>query len=213
MGINHSTDDNAHPSMVDSRLSDSGSEEGPNAMEVEAPDSQEDHEKFTCVSGSGLAVSNYVCVNSDPDHTLAAAKMLLQLREGHQVSQVALTEVVSGCGLLCNLAFQQMKADMCKFLNCTEEGVTFHVDVKVYDPFHNVDTNYLFEKYCVDHLGCLVSYNTYCLLLTDILHRSILLFFRKQRKFRLVSHTTLTNIQITYIVRSVKLTNFLYFYP
>ena len=26
-----------------------------------------------------------------------------------------------------------------------------------YDPFKNIDSNYLFEKFCVDHLGCLVS--------------------------------------------------------
>lgn len=28
---------------------------------------------------------------------------------------------------------------------------------KEYDPFHDIDTNYLFEKYCVQELSCLVS--------------------------------------------------------
>ena len=27
-----------------------------------------------------------------------------------------------------------------------------------YNPFHGVDTNDLFEKYCIEHLGCLVSH-------------------------------------------------------
>ena len=27
-----------------------------------------------------------------------------------------------------------------------------------YNPFCGVDTNHLFEKYCIEHLGCLVSH-------------------------------------------------------
>ena len=85
------------------------------------------------------------------DQTLAAAKMLLSLREGHQVSQVALTEVISGCRLLCNRALNQLKIDV---VNSSDNST---IDLGDYDPFKSIDTNYLFEKYCVEHLGCLVS--------------------------------------------------------
>ena len=174
MGINHSTDDHAPPTIVGCRLTESSSTEGQHAMEVEEPDSQEDHEELACVPGSNLVVSKDVCANSDPDHTLAVAKMLLQLREGHQVSQVALTEVVSGCRVLCNLALQQMKTDMTKALNSTEGDIMADIDVKDYDPFHNLDSNYLLEKYCVDHLGCMVSCNSY-LLLNNLHYTSLFL--------------------------------------
>lgn len=30
------------------------------------------------------------------------------------------------------------------------------IDTK-YNPFDGIDTNYLFERFCVEHLGCLVS--------------------------------------------------------
>lgn len=85
------------------------------------------------------------------DQTLAAAKMILSLREGHQVSQVALTEVISGCRLLCNRALNQLKIDV---VNSSDNSA---IDLGDYNPFKSIDTNYLFEKYCVEHLGCLVS--------------------------------------------------------
>ena len=116
-------------------------------------DGQDTHMDYDFASGSNFTILQ------DPTVTnLAAAKMLLQLREGHQVSQVALTEVVSGCRLLCNQALIQLRADVTAALSSPEEGVIAHLNLKEdYDPFKNIDTNYLFEKYCVEHLGCLVS--------------------------------------------------------
>ena len=91
---------------------------------------------------------------SDADQAFAAAKMLLALREGHQVSQVALAEVISGCRLLCNHALNRLKMDIAGGVDCSEDRL---INFEDYDPFKNIDTNYLFEKYCVQHLGCLVS--------------------------------------------------------
>jgi len=81
-------------------------------------------------------------------------KMLLQLREGHQVSQVALAEVISCCRSLCNTALTHLKTDLATALLNGEDP---NIAPENYDPFKNVDMNYLFEKYCCDHLGCLVS--------------------------------------------------------
>ena len=91
--------------------------------------------------------------------TMVAAKLLLRLREGHQVSQVAISEVISGCRLLCNQALDNLKGDVVKALKTSgdEEKQLSLVLNANYDPFENIDTNYLFEKFCVDHLGCLVS--------------------------------------------------------
>ena len=37
------------------------------------------------------------------------------------------------------------------------EAAISHIDLESYDQFKSIDTNYLFEKYCIDNLGCLVS--------------------------------------------------------
>ena len=92
------------------------------------------------------------------DPCLAAVKMLLELREGHQVSQAALTDVVSGCRMLCGQALNMLKRDVIAALGSSNEGTSTiaHINLEEYDQFKNIDTNYLFEKYCIDHLGCLV---------------------------------------------------------
>ena len=91
------------------------------------------------------------------DRSLTAAKMLLQLREGHQVSQVALLDVISCCRFLCKQALCSFKADVISALGNSFEGALAHINLESYDQFKNIDTNYLFEKYCIDNLGCLVS--------------------------------------------------------
>ena len=91
--------------------------------------------------------------------TVIAAKMLLQLREGHHVSQVALTEVISGCRLLCTQTLNKFKGDIATILQVNDlkqENLALTLS-KTYDPFESIDTNYLFEKFCTDHLGYLVS--------------------------------------------------------
>ena len=91
------------------------------------------------------------------DRSLTAAKMLLQLREGHQVSQVALLDVISCCRFLCKQALSMFKADVITALGNSFEVAIAHIDLESYDQFKSIDTNYLFEKYCIDNLGCLVS--------------------------------------------------------
>lgn len=100
--------------------------------------------------------TRYNAVPSDP--SLVAAEMLLQLREGHQVSQVALTDVVSGCRSICSQALNMLRRDVIAALGSSNEAASTiaHINLEDYDQFKNIDTNYLFEKYCIDHLGCLV---------------------------------------------------------
>ena len=99
---------------------------------------------------------------SDTNDVVTAAKMLLQLREGHQVSQVAISEIVAGCRLLCSRALDNLKRDITTALQTNDpEGKELSVILnREYDPFQSIDTNYRFEKFCVDHLGCLVSCDT-----------------------------------------------------
>lgn len=94
--------------------------------------------------------------------TVTAAKFLLQLREGRQISQVAISDVTTGCKSLCKQAVDRVKEDVTAKLasagiNC--DSVPGLVDVlnNDPDPFQCIDSNYRFEKFCVEHLGCLVS--------------------------------------------------------
>lgn len=107
-----------------------------------------------CTSDKSLTLSQERNQFSGSNPKLEAAKMLLQLREGHQVSHIALAEVISCCQSLCNAALTHLKTDLDK---AVESGEDTNLALENYDPFKGVDTNYLFEKYCIDHLGCLVS--------------------------------------------------------
>ena len=93
------------------------------------------------------------------NQTISAAKMLLELREGHHVSQVAIADVVANTRLLCNQTIELLKARVLTAIN-TEGDVTENIELafqSAFDPFRDIATNYLFEKFCMDHLGCLVS--------------------------------------------------------
>ena len=91
---------------------------------------------------------------------VSAAKFLLHMREGRQVSQIAIADIIAGCNSLCNQALtripNKVRSDLissgidCNPLPSLTDN--FHVDL-----FGNIKSNYLFEKYCVEHFGCLVS--------------------------------------------------------
>ena len=89
--------------------------------------------------------------------SMEAAKMLLKLREGHQVSQAALGDVISSCRLLCTQALKSFRTDIVASLGSSVEGKISEIDLDCYDPFQHIDSNYLFEKFCTENLGCLVS--------------------------------------------------------
>lgn len=60
--------------------------------------------------------------------------------------------------MLCGQAINMLKRDVMAALGSSNEGSSTiaRIDLEEYDHFRNIDTNYLFEKYCIDHLGCLV---------------------------------------------------------
>ena len=98
------------------------------------------------------------CNSVEHQQALTAAKMILQLREGHQVSQVAIAEIMSNCRLLCNQSVDHLKKSVYDVLNISEPLTQSVQSVlqQEYDPFKGIDTNYLFEKFCVDNLGLVV---------------------------------------------------------
>ena len=88
-----------------------------------------------------------------------AARFLLTLREGRQISQAAIDDVISGCKSLCQHTIMAMKGKVLDHV--AEAGIELPglhdiIDTK-YNPFDGIDTNYLFERFCVEHLGYLVS--------------------------------------------------------
>ena len=88
----------------------------------------------------------------------SAAQFLLHLREGRQVSQVALMDVIAGCRQLCNQTIYYLKTEIDQCLSDTPNEAIRRILERDYDPFCEIDTNYLFQKYCVEEYGCVVSY-------------------------------------------------------
>ena len=80
-----------------------------------------------------------------------AAKFLLSLREGRQISQVAMSDVVRGCTELCQLTSEAIKEDVQEHLariGINIEQIPGLTDVFKIDrnPFHGVNTTHLFEN-------------------------------------------------------------------
>ena len=130
------------------------------SMEWQEQDTQQDIDSLTQDCGPTqlpVSISRQTRSSTHFNQTMTA---LLQLREGHQVSQVTISKIVSRCRLLCNQAVNALNGNVITLLNrsgqmCEDLGLVLNKDA---DPFTNIDTNYLFEKFCVDHLGCLVSF-------------------------------------------------------
>lgn len=85
-----------------------------------------------------------------------AARFLLQLREGCQLSQAAILDVITGCKILCSGVADRYKASITAAL--ASAGISSDaipsLSVALEEspsPFHGIDSNYLFEKYCVDN--------------------------------------------------------------
>ena len=96
--------------------------------------------------------------------TINAAKFFLRLREGHRVSQVALTDVMGSCHEMCTYmvnCFKQEIREKCVQANLDTGTIQALEDVlsrQPPHPFEGVNTTYRFEKFCVDHFSCLVSF-------------------------------------------------------
>ena len=91
-----------------------------------------------------------------------AAKFLLSLREGRQISQVAVADLICGCKELCQQTSEIIEQGVQEHL--VRVGIDFEqiqglpdVFEANHNPFHGVDTNHMFEKFCIEHLGYLVS--------------------------------------------------------
>ena len=106
------------------------------------------------------------CIDQKEDsqqhlQAVTSAKFLLQLREGRQISQVDISDVMNGCRTLCKQAVSRIKDGVKSSLasagiNCEDVPGLMDVLSDEPDPFRCTDTNYRFEKFCVEHLGCLV---------------------------------------------------------
>lgn len=94
---------------------------------------------------------------------MKATKFLLHLREGRDISQAALIDVMESCSIMCTQQVNNMKLEVRQKLikaNIDISSISGLEDVlneQPSHPFEGIDTIYLFEKYCADHLGCVVS--------------------------------------------------------
>ena len=90
---------------------------------------------------------------------IKAAELLLNLREGRRVSQVALMDIVDSCKSICTQVIDDLKSELQQ--TCLERNIDISrmediLSKPCPNPFEEVDTMYRFEKFCVDHLDCQV---------------------------------------------------------
>lgn len=108
-------------------------------------------------STTGAAPVNVEVVSRDMKEE--AARFLLMLREGRQISQAAIGDVIRGCKSLYQRAIMAMKEKVLHHLagaGVELPGLQDIFDAE-YNPFNGIQTNHLFERFCIEHLGCLVS--------------------------------------------------------
>ena len=105
---------------------------------------------------------NPVLLYSEPEQQLAAAKFLLGLKENKHISQTAIDDVVSGCGILISGMVNSLKVIVQRKL--LEAGVAYAVieDIndavsELPDPFSGLQTAYLQNKFYKDHFHYVVS--------------------------------------------------------
>ena len=117
-----------------------------NLTEPEALDDN-NSEPITFQSGHFDCYSvEHHCTHDSMD--TAAAKFILHVREGRQVSQVAIADIISGCNSLCNQAVKKIQANIrsklesvgidCSLVDGLNESLS--VDVNL---FEKVKSNYL----------------------------------------------------------------------
>lgn len=94
---------------------------------------------------------------------LTAAKFLLNLREGHRVSQVALADVINGCQLLCSQTVSYLKEEVFQRLHANPPDMNDLEELFDDFPllFENVQTQYRLNKFCVDHFNLVVCWTYY----------------------------------------------------
>ena len=67
---------------------------------------------------------------------------------------------MSHCKVLCEQVVGAFKEDVMSVLGDGFEAEHPELQTvleKAYNPFEDIESNHLFEKFCIDHLGCLVS--------------------------------------------------------
>ena len=140
------------------------------ASEIPGPSFQDSGSEYNMPEEVGLEVtmpnSNRAQLSQieqiDSLKTATAARFILRLREGRQISQAAISDVTTGCKNLSKQAADEVKVGVkATLLNAgiTWESIPGLTEVldKDPDPFQSIDSNYLFEKFCTEHLGYLVS--------------------------------------------------------
>ena len=136
------------------------------SMDIDLPgsDSPEPDADPFLTSGEDYRVADQANTTelSQQERRHSAAMFLLNLKEGHQVSQVAVKDVIAGCRLLFGEMMNDFSTNILDILRNngvivdTMPGLTMMLGTTP-DPFVGIDTDYLYEKFCRDHLGYLVS--------------------------------------------------------
>ncbi len=118
-----------------------------------------DEEEYTIRASSSSVLQKRDA--REHSQAVTSARFLLQLREGRHLSHVAISDVTTGCKTLCKQAVAGMGGVKATLRNAgiSYESIPGLTDVlrNDPDPFQSIDTNYRFEKFSIEQLGCLVS--------------------------------------------------------
>lgn len=99
---------------------------------------------------------------SDIDHCLEKKKknclFLMKLKEERMLSQIAINDVVLGCQDLISNALSSVRDKLTELsLPPNTESEIFNVMTEVSDPFAELKTSYLQDKFISEEMGCIVS--------------------------------------------------------
>ena len=85
------------------------------------------------------------------------AGLLLRLTEGRHLSQVALSDVITGCRRICQETLSHVREGVLSALKSGNTAALKESLSTVPDPFEGIDSVYLREKFYKEHLNYLVS--------------------------------------------------------
>ena len=108
-----------------------------------------------------LSSATFPLVQPQTSSQFQEAKFLLNLREGHRISQAAMSDVVNGCQSLCTQVICNLRENIIKKLTnigvepCDIDGFE-ELFADYSNLFRNIETQYKLNQYCINHLNLMV---------------------------------------------------------
>ena len=152
----------SHRAALGLLTEDPSDKESPSSSQQEVIVADNEMDCGDAVYSNWEEIYNPVLLHSEPEQQLAAAKFLLGLKENKHISQTAIDDVVSGCGILISGMVNSLKVIVQRKLvdagvaNAVIEDINDAIS-ELPDPFSGLQTAYLQNKFYKDHFHYVVS--------------------------------------------------------